>query len=171
MGLFARLREVAERMTSSEGQEWIGVDGVGDTAALLRVIERTMPRGSLLNIVKPRSPEVEAFLAVHKTGRSQPAEGDYYVALSGTTASDLARIVESVAPAPAFGGVFVTEGDRNLLEAYRRDAGEDVVWLSPALPAETIVAVRAALEMTSPAAPAPAPRQYDESRMPAPRTA
>ena len=126
--------------------EWIAIDGVADTPALLRMIEQTMPRDAVLNIVKPRSAEVEGFLQQHKTGESNPAEGDYYLPMSGSAVSSLAALIEQIMPEPAFGAVLVTHGSRNLLEAYRRDFNEDVVWLSASLPAETLGAARKVLD-------------------------
>ena len=132
---------------NGEDQEWIAIDGVGDTSALLRVIEQTMPRDAMLNVVKPRSAEVEGFLQLNKTGASNPAEGDYYVAMSGQLVTQLAELVEQIEPEPAFGAVLVTHGSRNLLEAYRRDCNEDVVWLSASLPPATMAGARKALDV------------------------
>lgn len=126
--------------------EWIAIDGVADTPALLRMIEQTMPRDAVLNIVKPRSAEVEGFLQQHKTGESNPAEGDYYLPMSGSAVASLAALIEQIMPEPAFGAVLVTHGSRNLLEAYRRDFNEDVVWLSASLPAETLGVARKVLD-------------------------
>jgi hypothetical protein len=128
---------------------------------LLRTIEATMPRDTLLNIVKPRSAEVEGFLVRNQTGPSRQEEGDYYLALEGGALSELAALVDAIAPEPACGGLFVSRGEINLLEAYRRDAGEEVVWLSSTLPPDTLDRIRALLENSGPAAartqePAPA---------------
>jgi hypothetical protein len=145
MGLLDRIRGVVAGR-SGDDEEWIAIDGVGDTAALLRVIEEAMPRDAVLNIVKPRSAEVEGFLHMHKTGASNPEDGDYYIALSGQVVSALAQLVEQIVPEPAFGTVLVTHDGRNLLEAYRRDSNEDVVWLSAKLPAATLARTKLALD-------------------------
>lgn len=144
MGWFNKIRGVVGGQNGDS--EWIAIDGVADTAALLRMIEQTMPRDALLNIVKPRSAEVEGFLQQHKTGESNPAEGDYYLSLSGNAASSLATLIEQIHPEPAFGAVLVTHNNRNLLEAYRRDFNEAVVWLSASLPASTLTVARQALD-------------------------
>lgn len=148
MGWLDRLRGVVSG-GSGDDQEWIAVDGVGDTGALLRIIEESMPRDALLNIVKPRSAEVEGFLQQHRTGASNPDEGDYYLSLNGQTIDHLARLVTAIAPEPAFGTVLVTRDGRNLLEAYRRDAGEDVVWLSASLPEQLRASLRNSLEIAA----------------------
>ena len=145
MGWLKKIRGVVSG-NNGDDQEWIAIDGVADTSALLRVIEQTMPRDAMLNIVKPRSAEVEGFLQQHKTDGSNPAEGDYYVPLSGPVVSHLAQLVLQIVPEPAFGAVLVTHGGRNLLEAYRRDFNEDVVWLSASLPDATMSSARQALD-------------------------
>ena len=146
MGWLKKIRGVVGG-SNGDAQEWIAIDGVGDTPALLRMIEQTMPRDAMLNIVKPRSAEVEGFLQQHKTDSSNPAEGDYYVLMSGPVLAHLAQLVEQIVPEPAFGAVLVTHGSRNLLEAYRRDLNEDVVWLSASLPADTLANARQALDV------------------------
>jgi hypothetical protein len=143
MGMLDRIRSVVTGR-SGDDDEWIACDGVGDTAGLLRVIEETMPRDALVNIVKPRSAEVEGFLQQHKTGQSNPEDGDYYIGMPAL--AHLARLVEQIIPEPAFGAVLVTHGDRNLVEAYRRDSNEDVVWLSATLPPQTLATARQALD-------------------------
>lgn len=145
MGLLKKIRGVVSGNNGGD-TDWIAIDGVGDTPALLRMIEQTMPRDALLNIVKPRSAEIEGFLQQHKSGESNPSEGDYYLAMSGSAATSLATLIEQILPEPAFGAVLVTQGSRNLLEAYRRDCNEDVVWLSATLPPETLAAARKALD-------------------------
>ena len=144
MGLLKKIRGVVTG-ESGEDQEWIAVDGVGDTAELLRVIAQTMPSGALLNIVKPRSAEVERFLQGNKTGPSNVEEGDYYVSMSGSAVTQLADLVSQIDPEPAFGAVLVTLDGSNLIEAYRRDSNEDVVWLSSSLPSEMLTRAREGL--------------------------
>ncbi len=144
MDLFKKIRGVVTG-TSGEDQEWIAVDGVGDTAELLRVIARTMPSGALLNIVKPRNAEVERFLQANKTGASNVEEGDYYISMSGSAVAQLAELVGQIGPEPAFGAVLVTLDGGNLLEAYRRDSNEDVVWLSSSLPSDMLSRAREGL--------------------------
>lgn len=145
MGLLKRIRG-AVTGNSGEDQDWIAVDGVGDTAALLRVVAETMPSGALLNIVKPRSAEVERFLQSNKTGASNVEEGDFYLSMSGSAVAQLADLVGQIDPEPAFGAVIVTLDGSNLLEAYRRDLNEDVVWLSSSLPADMLARAREGLD-------------------------
>ena len=145
MGLLKKIRGVVTG-ESGEDQEWIAIDGVGDTAELLRVIARTMPSGALLNIVKPRSAEVERFLQMNKTGSSNVDEGDYYISMSGSAVVELADLVSQIDPEPAFGAVLVTLDESNLIEAYRRDSNEDVVWLSSSLPSEMLTRAREGLD-------------------------
>ncbi|MGI8842627.1 MAG: hypothetical protein ACR2HZ_02935 [Gemmatimonadaceae bacterium] len=144
MDLFKKIRGVVTG-TSGEDQEWIAVDGVGDTAELLRVIARTMPSGALLNIVKPRNAEVERFLQANKTGASNVEEGDYYISMSGSAVTQLAELVGYIGREPAFGAVLVTLDGGNLLEAYRRDSNEDVVWLSSSLASDMLSRAREGL--------------------------
>lgn len=143
MGLLDKIRGVVTGR-SGDDEEWIAVDGVGDTAALLRVIDETMPRDALINIVKPRHAEVEKLLRQHQTGASNPDDGDYYISIAAL--APLAGVVARLAPAPAFGTVLVANGTRNLLEAYRRDSSEDVVWLSATLPPATLTRARQSLD-------------------------
>jgi hypothetical protein len=131
---------------SGDDEEWIAVDGVGDTAALLRTIAELLPRDGTVNIVKPRSAEVEGLLQQHKTGASNPEEGDYYLPMSGNAVAQLAALVSEIHPEPAFGAVLVAQNGRNLLEAYRRDSSEDVVWLSATMPGETLGRMRQTLD-------------------------
>lgn len=145
MGLLKKIRGAVTGESGAD-QEWIAIDGVGDTAELLRVIARTMPSGALLNIVKPRSAEVERFLQVNKTGASNVEEGDYYLSMSGSVVVQLADLVSQIYPEPAFGAVLVTLDGNNLIEAYRRDSNEDVVWLSSSLPSEMRTRARQGLD-------------------------
>jgi hypothetical protein len=166
MGWLKKIRGVVSG-NSGDDQEWIAIDGVGDTSALLRCIEQTMPRDAMLNIVKPRSAEVEGYLQQHKTDASNPAEGDYYLAMSGSAIAHLAQLVEQIMPEPAFGAVLVTHNGRNLLEAYRRDLNEDVVWLSASLPEATLANARKALDVIArqcAAAAVPQPNGLPQAR-------
>jgi hypothetical protein len=151
---------------SGDDAEWIAVDGVGDTAALLRVIGELLPRDATVNIVKPRSAEIERLLQQHTTGNSNPEEGDYYLTMSGAAVAQLAALVEQIHPEPAFGAVLVSNGSRNLLEAYRRNSNEDVVWLSASLPSETLTRARQELDRIAQqcAAAAAASRPMQQAR-------
>jgi hypothetical protein len=146
MRWLTRLRDVADRWrgVSVPRQEWIAVDGVSDTACLVRAIATTMPRDAMLNIVRPRG-TLEAFLRANALPVSRPDEGDYYYPVAGAKMGDLATLVERLAPSPACGTVLVQRHGVDILEAFRRDGGEDVVWLASDLSPEVLAAFRAAL--------------------------
>ncbi|MGI9078308.1 MAG: hypothetical protein ACR2G6_13420 [Gemmatimonadaceae bacterium] len=146
MSLFDQFRGVAERLRgiSIAEQSWIDIDGVSDTGRLLRAIESAMPRDARLNVMKPNV-AVEATLRRLALPESRPDEADYFITVDGAGMGELAGLADKIAPSPLCAGLFVVQGDRNLLESYRRDAGEDVVWLSADLDAKIIAHFRQAL--------------------------
>ncbi|MEJ7812170.1 MAG: hypothetical protein WKG32_17280 [Gemmatimonadaceae bacterium] len=152
-----RIRGMADRVRGMEipkQQEWVELYGAGDTATLLRAVDAVMPRDAMLNVMEPRSAPIETFLRRHAGTGSRPASGDYFLHLDGAVLRELAMLVEQSAPEPACARLFVTRGAENLLEAYRRDAGEDVVWLSRDLAPDVVERFRAVLEQEAPPAPA-----------------
>lgn len=147
MGLLDQFRGAADRLrgVSIAEQSWIDIDGVSDTGQLLRAIEALMPRDARLNVMRPSETEAETLLRKHAMAESRPEDGDFFLATSGAAIAELARLADRIAPAALCSGIFVVQGDRNVLESYRRDAGEDVVWLSADLDEELIARFREAL--------------------------
>jgi hypothetical protein len=148
MQLFVRVRGLADRMREVfvPRPEWIALDGVRDTAQLVRAIAATMPRDAVLNVVKPMG-QVEAFLRSRALPPSDPARGDYYVSLADGTVADLVAAIERQAPdGPPCHGVFVSLDGWTVLEAFRRDLGEDVIWMAGDVDELFLAAFRAALD-------------------------
>ncbi len=143
-----KLLGVADRMrgASIPHQEWEAVDGVTDTGRLLRAIAGAVPSGAVLNIMNPRGAELTAFLRARALPTSRPQSGDYCLLLDAGTVGELAAIVDRMRPEMSCSGVFVAQGGLNIVEAYRRDAGEDVVWVSTELPDAAMTALRRGLE-------------------------
>jgi hypothetical protein len=147
MGLLDKLRGVADgiRGGSLRRQEWIAVDGVSDSARLVRAVAAGMPRGTVLNVVRPRGAVAE-YLRERSLPESNADTGDFYCPVLQMQLDGLAAVIESQGSANACSGIFVTRDGHHVLEAFRRDAGEDVVWLATDLPAEVITRMRRALE-------------------------
>ncbi|MBC7791187.1 MAG: hypothetical protein H7Z74_14675 [Anaerolineae bacterium] len=146
MNLLSQFRGVAERLRGGfiAHQSWIDIDGVCDTGRLLRAIEAVMPRDARLNVTRPNAAAV-ATLNSLALPESRPNEADFFVAMDGVALKELARLADEIAPTPLCAGLFVVQGDRNLLECFRRNAGEDVIWLSSDLDAKIIAHFRQAL--------------------------
>ena len=147
MQLLNRVRGLKDRMRDVfvPRPEWIAVDGVRDTAQLARAIAATLPREAVLNLVRPQG-QVEMFLRAHALPSSDSVRGDYYVSLTGSTVAELADVIERQAPEPPCAGVFVSLDGWTVLEAFRRDLGEDVIWMSGEVDDEFLAAFRAALD-------------------------
>jgi hypothetical protein len=140
-----------------EPQEWVAVDGVADTARLVRAL-LGMPRDAVLSVVRPHG-AVEGVARAAALPGSHPEDGVYLCPMTPAVIGELAAAVETQAPSPPCAGILVSLGERHLLEAFRRDAGEDVVWLASDLPAPVIAQMRRALDPGS-AAPAPPRATY-----------
>ena len=153
IGFVERLREmfgrVAERHAGERlddrPQQWIAIDEVADTAALLHAIAATMPPGATLTIRSPRAAAVEALVRAHAAHPCAPDTRDFHLTLAEPAASELARLSARLAPHEVCAHIIVSDGARSYLEAFRRDAGERVIWLDRTLPAATLDAFRAAL--------------------------
>ena len=146
MSLFDQFRDVAERLRggSIAEQSWIDIDGASDTGRLLRAIETIMPRDSRLNVMKPNA-AADSVLRKLALKESRPDDGDFLISMENGGVEELAELADALAPSQLCAGVFVVQGDRNLLESYRRDAGEDVVWLNADLDEKIIANFRQAL--------------------------
>lgn len=115
----------------------IDVGSVPDTAALLRAIAAAMPRTAIVQLIGPRHPPILDFLATRAVARRQ-STGEYFLSLEDSSVTDLARLAGRAPPAEVCAHLFVQEGDDTLLEAFGRDRGEDVVWVSQQLPRKAL---------------------------------
>lgn len=107
----------------------IDVGSVPDTAVLLRAIDAAMPRTAILQLIGPHHPAVLAFLAKRSIARRR-STGEYFVSLEDGSTTELARVAARCAPSDVCTHLFVQEGEHTLLEAFGRDRGEDIVWVS-----------------------------------------
>ncbi|HEU4564469.1 MAG TPA: hypothetical protein VFS05_07470 [Gemmatimonadaceae bacterium] len=147
----SKLRGVADQLrgVSIPHQEWLAVDGVPDTARLVRAIAAIMPPSATVNVVRPRG-EVEVVLRARAAHSSRPEAGDYYCRAGDPALAEVAAAMERQSPAAPCAGVFVMLSGHHVLEAFRRDAGEEVVWLATDLPDHIASRLRRALEGAPP---------------------
>jgi hypothetical protein len=129
----------------------LDVGSVPDTALLIQAINAAMPRTAIVHLIEPRSITLLPFLAARSIA-TRRSVGEYYLSIEDGTVGELARIAASCAPDEICAHLFVEERDDTLLEAFGRDRGEDVVWLSPRLPRARL---RRFLEVISGSRPAP----------------
>jgi hypothetical protein len=129
----------------------LDIGGVPDTALLIQAIDAAMPRTAVLQLVEPRSITLLPFLA-SRSMATRRSVGEYYLSLEDGAVAELARLAASCAPDEICAHLFVQHGNDILLEAFRRDRGEDVVWLSPRLPRARL---RRFLEAISGSRPSP----------------
>jgi hypothetical protein len=111
----------------------LDVGSVPDTALLIRAIDAAMPRTAFLQLIEPRHITLMPFLATRALATRQSA-GEYFLSLEDGAVAELARIAAGCASHEICAHLFVQEHDDTLLEAFSRDRGEDVVWLSRRLP-------------------------------------
>jgi hypothetical protein len=133
----------------------LDIGSVPDTALLIQAIDTAMPRTAIVHLIEPRSITLLPFLATRSMA-TRRSVGEYYLSIENGAVGELARIAASCPPDEVCAHLFVEERDDTLLEAFGRDRGEDVVWLSPRLPRARL---RRFLEVISGSRPA---------RMPAP---
>ena len=153
-----KLRGMADQMRGLDlpSVDWVELRGVTDTAALVRAIDATMPRGATLNVMYPVDDNVEAFLRSRGDARSRPAARDFHLPIEGDIVADFAAVVARCRPDEVCAHLFVYHDDRSVLEAMDRDADGALVRLDATLPASTVVRFRDALAGRAAAAP-PAP--------------
>jgi hypothetical protein len=111
----------------------IDVGSVPDTARLLEAIDAAMPRTAVLHLIGPRHKALLPFLATRSVAIRR-STGEYWVSLEDGAVGDLARVAAGCPPDEVCAHIFVQDGEQILLEAFGRDRGEDVVWLSRRLP-------------------------------------
>ena len=129
----------------------LDIGNVPDTALLIQAIDAALPRTAILHLIEPRSITLLPLLSAHSIATHRSV-GEYYLSLEDGAVAELARLAASCAPHEVCAHLFVEEGDDTLLEAFGRDRGEDVVWLSPRLPRARL---RRFLEVISGPRPAP----------------
>ena len=123
----------------------IDIGSVPDTAVLLRAIHAAMPRTAILQLIGPHHPAVLAFLAKRSIARRR-STGEYFVSLEDGSTAELARVAARCAPGDVCVHLFVQDGEHTLLEAFGRDRGEDMVWVSRRLSRKSL---RTFLEVAS----------------------
>ena len=134
------------RGASIRHQQWIAVDGVGDSARLVRAIGcSTLASDALLNVLRPRG-GVAAFMGAHALPISDAERGDYFCPVTGPMLTELAAVIERQVAEPPCAGIFVVQDGSHVIEAFRRDGGEDVVWVAADLPPFVIAQFRDALD-------------------------
>lgn len=129
----------------------LDIGSVPDTALLIQAIDAAMPRTAVLQLIEPRSITLLPFLAARSL-TTRRRVGEYYLSLEDGAVAELARLAASCAPDEVCAHLFVQDRDDTLLEAFGRDRGEDVVWLSHRL---SRARLRRFLEVISGARPAP----------------
>lgn len=111
----------------------VEISGVRDTVMLLRAIDAAMPRGAVLEVIGPRNEALVEFLAAYPAlVRRNPSE--FHLSVQAGAIADLAHVAGDCPADEVCTHLFVYDGDRTLLEAFDRDRGEDVVWLSRRMP-------------------------------------
>jgi hypothetical protein len=131
----------------------IDIGAVPKTVALLEAIDAAMPRTALVELIGLRHDPLAAFLAACPDAIQHRADG-YVLSVEHGTIAALARVARDCATDNVCAHLFVHDGDHTLLEAFGRDRGEAVVWLSRRLPKAIL---RRFLEALSPGS-MPAPR-------------
>jgi hypothetical protein len=110
----------------------IDIGAVPDTVTLLEAIDAAMPRTAVLEIIGVREVLVN-LLATRPLVTHQDRDA-FLLPLEGGTVAELARAARDCATDEVCAHLFVHNAGQTLLEAFGRDRGEDVVWLSPRLP-------------------------------------
>jgi hypothetical protein len=107
----------------------IDVGSVPDTALLIKAIDAAMPRTAVLHLIGPRHKTLLPFLATRSIAVRRSV-GEYWVSLDNGAVGDLARVVTGCPSDEVCAHIVVQDVEHTLLEAFGRDRGEDVVWLS-----------------------------------------
>lgn len=129
----------------------IDIGSVPDTVRLIQAIDAAMPRSAILQLIGPRHKALLPVLATRSLA-TRRSSGEYFLALDDGSVAELARVAAGCAPGEVCAHLFVQDAEHTLLEAFGRDRGEDVVWLSRRLPR---AGLRRFLEVVSGAPPTP----------------
>ena len=97
-------------------------------------------------MICPQHKAIVAFLATRSIATRRSTEA-YFVSLANATIAELARVAAGCPADEVCSHVLVHDGGDTLLEAFGRDRGENVVWLSRRLPRGVL---RQFLEASSP---------------------
>lgn len=111
----------------------IDVGSVPDTALLIKAIDAAMPRTAVLHLIGPRHKALLPFLATRSIAVRRSV-GEYWVSLDNGAVGELARVVAGCPSNEICAHIFVQDVEHTLVEAFGRDRGEDVVWLSRRVP-------------------------------------
>jgi hypothetical protein len=144
----------------------LDIGSVPDTVSLIQAIDAAMPRTAILQLIGPRHRALLPFLATHPIARRSSRE--YLIPLEHGAVAELARVLAGCAPDEVCSHLFVQDGDDILLEAFGRDRGEDVVWLSSRIARARL---RRFLEVISRAPPPAVPRRLGAARHARPQVA
>ncbi len=130
----------------------IDLGAVPDTVALLEAIDAAMPRTAVVELIGLSHGALAAFLAACPDAIQDGRDG-YLLAVAKGAVGALARTARDRAADRVCAALLVHDGERTLLEAFGRDRGEDVVWLSRHLPKDVLRRFLDALSLGSAAAP------------------
>lgn len=111
----------------------VDAGSVPDTALLLTAIAAALPRTAILQLIGPRNASLLPFLMARSIARRR-STGEYFFPLEDDSVAALARAAACFGPDEVCSHLLVQDGEHTLLEAFGRDKGEDVVWLSRRLP-------------------------------------
>lgn len=117
----------------------IDIGAVSDTVTLLEAIDAAMPPTAVVELIRLRHSPLAAFLAACPDAIQHRADG-YVLSVEHGTIAALARVARDCATDTdkVCAHLFVRDGHHTLLEAFGRDRGEDVVWVSRRLPKATL---------------------------------
>ena len=128
----------------------IDIGSVPDTGLLIQAIDAAMPRSAILQLIGPCHRTLVPFVATRSLA-TRRSTAEYFIPLDNGAVAELARLAACCAAQEVCSHLFVQDGEHTLLEAFGRDRGEDVVWLSRRLRRARI---RRFLEVVSGAPPA-----------------
>lgn len=111
----------------------IDIGAVPDTVALLEAIHAAMPPTAVVELIGVRHGPVAEFLGACPEAIEHGGRG-YRLSVEHGTVAAVARVARQCAADAICAHLFVHDGDHTLLEAFGRDRGEDVVWLSRQFP-------------------------------------
>lgn len=107
----------------------IDIGSVPDTGLVIQAIDAAMPRSAILQLIGPRHGTLLPLLATRSMA-TRRSTGEYFISLDDGAVTELARLAARCAAHEVCSHLFVQDGEHTLLEAFGRDRGEDVVWLS-----------------------------------------
>jgi len=124
----ARAMYAAHRLSLPDPDR-IDIGSVPDTGHLIQAIDAAMPRSAILQLIGPGHSSLLSFL-VTRSLATRRSTGEYFISLDDGAVTELARLAACCPTHEVCSHLFVQDGEHTLLEAFGRDRGEDVVWLS-----------------------------------------